>query len=644
MKKLLLLLLSVPCFAQNKEVIAPGGNLITEGIPAIPSSIAQDVRRYTESRSAGFAEWHPKKREMIISTRFANVPQLHEVRMPMGDRKQLTFFEEPLSNASYEPVAGSYFLFTKDVGGNEFAQIYKYETKDGTISMITPGGRSQNGGIVWNHKGDRIAYGSTRRNGADRDIYLMDPTDPTSDHLLLEVKGGGWGVADWSPSDKRLLVSEYISANESHYWLVDVAAATKEELTSVGEQGVSYDDARFSKDGKGVYLLTDKDNEFKRLAYMDLSIRKLSYFTSAIPWDVDAFDLSEDGKQIAFTTNEAGSSRLYLFQTATKQYKPVAGLPQGVYSGPSFHHNSNDLALSISSARAATDVYTVTTATGKVQRWTESEMGGLVAAALQEPRLIKWTSFDGREISGFYYAPPARFTGKRPVMILIHGGPESQSRPGYFGSSNYYLNELGVAILVPNVRGSSGYGKTFLGMDNGMKREESVQDIGALLDWVGKQPELDAGRVMVMGGSYGGYMTLAVSTNYSDRIRCAVDIVGISHFGTFLKNTESYRRDLRRAEYGNEQDPAMAAFFEKISPLNNAAKIKKPLFIVQGTNDPRVPRTEAVQMAEKVRQGGTTVWYLEAKDEGHGFNKKNNADFQRYATILFMKQYLLDGM
>ncbi len=226
-------------------------------------------------------------------------------------------------------------------------------------------------------------------------------------------------------------------------------------------------------------------------------------------------------------------------------------------------------------------------------------------------------------------------------MINIHGGPEGQTRPGYLSANNYYLNELGVAIIFPNVRGSSGYGKTFIASDNGMKREESVKDIGALLDWIEKQPELDASRVMVTGGSYGGYMTLAVATMYNDRIKAALDIVGISNFNTFLKNTESYRRDLRRVEYGDERDPAMFAYFEKIAPLNNAEKIKKPMFIVQGGNDPRVPRSEAVQMADKIRGNGGVVWYLEAKDEGHGFRKKSNADFQRYATILFMQKYLL---
>lgn len=645
MKKILFLVLLSFQFvnAQDKEVITPTPNLIVEGIPPIPASIVADIKRYSESRGAGFSAWHPKRREMIISTRFANVPQLHLVKMPLGARKQITFFDEPIGNARYEPINGDYFLFTKDIGGNEFAQIYRYDLKDGNITLLTDGKRSQNGGIRWSNNGKWITYGSTKRNGADRDIYIMDPKNPSTDKLLMQVEGGGWGVLDWSPDDKTLLVGEYISANESYYWLVDVATGKKTELTRRTEKGISNDAARFSKDGKGIYFATDRDNEFKRLAYMDLANKQIQYFTSNISWDVDDIELSKDGKLLAFVTNEAGMSKLYLMTTADKKIRKIENLPVGIYGGLEFHFNNNDLAVSVNSAKSATDVFVVSALTGKVERWTESEMGGIRPEELNEPSLIKWKSFDGKEITGFYFKPHKKFTGKRPVIINIHGGPEGQSRPGFQGANNYYLNELGIAIIYPNVRGSSGYGKSFLAADNGMKREESVRDIGSLLDWIAKQPELDANRVMVTGGSYGGYMTLAVATHYNDRIRAALDVVGISNFNTFLKNTESYRRDLRRAEYGDERDPAMAEFFEKIAPLNNTQKITKPLFIVQGGNDPRVPRTEAVQMAEKVKSNGGTVWYLEAKDEGHGFRKKSNADFQRYATVLFIQKYLLDG-
>ena len=646
MNRFLIFLLLVSNHLSAQDSIKFQANLIVDGIPAIPDSIAEDLQRYSESRSAVFCDWHPKRKEMIISTRFGNTPQLHMVTMPLGARKQLTFFNEPITNASFEPVGGNYFLFTKDKGGNEFSQIYRYNLQDGSITLLTNGKRSQNGGIIWSRKGKYIAYGSTARNGADRDIYIMDPLDSSSSKLLLQVSGGGWGVLDWSADDKRLLVAEEISANESHYWLVDAATGNKKELTPEGEHGVYYGNAKFNKTGSGIYFTTDKDNEFMRLAYMDLSTKKTNYLAPGINWNVETFDVSENGKRVAFVTNEAGQSKLYLLNTTTptQQYFVIRTIPTGVYVNLSFHKDSKLLSVSVNSAQSPTDVYVISTSNGKTERWTESEMGGLVASELRSAELIKWKSFDGKEISGFYYKPSAKFTGKRPVMINIHGGPEGQSLPIFQAANNYYLNKLGVAIIFPNVRGSSGYGKTFLAADNGMKREESVKDIGALLDWITQQPDLDASRIMVTGGSYGGYMTLAVATNYNDRIRCALDVVGISNFNTFLKNTESYRRDLRRVEYGDERDTTMAAYFEKIAPINNAGKITKPLFIVQGGNDPRVPRTESVQMADKVRRNGTKVWYLEAKDEGHGFRKKNNIDFQRNATVLFMRNYLLDGM
>jgi dipeptidyl aminopeptidase/acylaminoacyl peptidase len=471
----------------------------------------------------------------------------------------------------------------------------------------------------------------------------MDPLDPKTDRIVLEVSGGGWSVLDWSPDDQQLLIGEYISISESRLWLLDLQSGEKSLLTEPGPEPVSYRSAQFSKDGAGLYLTTDKDAEFQRLSRMDLATRQVTALVDSIPWDVEGLDLSPDGRTIALGTNEAGISRLYLFDVAGSTLRRVDAVPTGTAGGLKWHPTGRHLAFTISSARSPSDVYSLDTETSDVSRWTESELGGLVATELPEPKLVSWPSFDGREITGFLYEPPARFEGKRPVIIVIHGGPEGQSRPGFLGRSNYFLNELGVALILPNVRGSTGYGKSFVKLDNGLKREDSVKDIGALLDWIAKQSNLDASRVMVMGGSYGGYMTLAVATTYSDHICCAIDIVGISNFNTFLKNTESYRRDLRRAEYGDERDPVMQEFFERIAPLNNAEKIRKPLFVVQGGNDPRVPLSEAEQMVERVAKNGTPVWYLMAKDEGHGFRKKENADFQFYATILFAQNHLLGG-
>ena len=644
MKRFTIILVGLifPLFVTVSQTVPVSENLVVEGIPAISLSIIQEVRPYTESRSAGLMDWHPSKKEMIISTRFANVPQLHAVAMAGGARKQLTFESEPIRFATFEPASGSYILVGKDIGGNEFAQIYRYSLENGSLTMLTDGGRSQNGGIVWNKKGDKIVYTSTRRNGADRDVYMMNPQDKASDKLLIELTGGGWGISDWSTDESLILLDEYISVNESRIWMYNTKTGEKTRIMPAKDERTVYSSVAITGENKGIYLITDKGSEFGKLAFYDLQTRKLTILTPDLNWDITSIDVSEDDQKIAFVTNETGISKLFILNTKTGKYSQVSKIPTGIIGEVLWHKNNNSLAFTYTSSNSSNDVYEWNTLTNQLTRWTESELGGIDASRIQTPQLIKWKSFDGLEISGFQYAPDKKFSGKRPVIINIHGGPEGQSRPGFLGRNNYYLQELGIYILYPNVRGSAGFGKTYLDMDNGFKREESVKDIGALIDWIGQQPNLDANRIMITGGSYGGYMTLACAFHYNDKIRCSLDVVGISNFNTFLKNTESYRRDLRRVEYGDERDPAMAEFFEKIAPLNNVEKITKPIFIVQGKNDPRVPYTEAQQMVEKIRKNGGKVWYLMANDEGHGFGKKNNQDFLFYSTIEFIKQNLLN--
>ena len=625
--------------AQNE--ITPPASLHADGLPPIPRTVVQEVQRYTEARSAGFVDWHPKKVEMLITTRFGNTNQIHAVAAPMGARKQLTFFEEPVGSATYDRVNGDFYVFSRDQGGSEFSQMYRYDFKDGAVTLLTDGGRSQNGGRVWSNRGDRYAYYSTRRTGADRDIYVVDPRDPKSEKRVLELKGGGWRVADWSPDDRHLLLHEYVSINESHLWLFDLASGQKTELTPQSEKGVAYGGASFTADGKAVLLNTDKDFEYLRLAVLDLASKQFTFLTSDIKHDVDDFTVSHDRSKVLFVANTFGRGAPYLLDLGSRTYKPVAGVPTAVVGTGLWHKDNRHVALGVNYAKSASDIYVLDTQTSKITRWTESELGGIAADTLNEADLIRWKSFDGLEVTGFYLKPAARFTGKRPVIISIHGGPEAQANPLFQGRSNYFLNELGVALIYPNVRGSSGFGKSYLLLDNGRKREDSVKDIGALLDWVAQQPGLDASRVLIMGGSYGGYMTLACAVHYNDRIRAAIDIVGISNFVTFLENTESYRRDLRRVEYGDERDPEMRKFLQEISPITHAKRITKPLFVIQGANDPRVPKSESVQMVETIRRNGGTVWYLEGKDEGHGFRKKANADFQFYAMVMFMRQHLL---
>jgi dipeptidyl aminopeptidase/acylaminoacyl peptidase len=635
-----IVVLSPISFAQTTTV-APSENLLVERVPAIPLPLVNEVDRYTNYRGATFVSWHPTRREMLISTRFADTAQIHRVLMPGGARTQLTFYPDAVNVARYQPTQGQFFVFSKDVGGGEFYQLYRDDLNTSDVTLLTDG-KSRNTGAVWSHAGDRIAYGSTRRDGNDVDIYVMNPSDPKSDHMLSQMQGGGWQVLDWSSDGKTLLVSEEISANESYLWIVDSSSGQKTLLTPKGgSTKIAYTGGMFSKDGKGVYVTTDKDSEFQRLTYVDLTSKQHTYLTTHIPWDVEEFELSEDGKRIAFVTNEDGYGVLHLLDTTSGKEHTVAGVPKGIVSGVRWHRNSHDLGFNISSARATSDAYSLDANTGKLDRWTTSETGGINTLELSEPDLIHWKTWDERTISGFLYRPAAKFTSKHPVIINIHGGPEGQFRPVFLGRNNYYLNELGIAVIFPNVRGSTGYGKTFLASDNGTLREGSYKDVSTLLDWIKQQPDLDSDRVLITGGSYGGFMTLAVATNYNDRICCSVDIVGPSNLVTFLEHTSGYRQDLRRVEYGDERDPKMRAYLESIAPANKAKNITKPLFVIAGKNDPRVPESESRQMVDVVRQNGTPVWYLMAKDEGHGFRKKKNLDFQFYATVMFLKEYLL---
>ncbi|HXW93583.1 MAG TPA: prolyl oligopeptidase family serine peptidase [Terriglobales bacterium] len=635
----LILFVTALAFPQTSEVV-PGENLVVEGVPKIPAALAEEVDRYTNFRGASLESWDPVKREMLISTRFADTNQIHLVKMPGGARTQLTFYPDRVFGAQYSPANPDFFVFSKDTGGNEFFQFFGCNLSSGDVSLLTDG-RSRNTGAVWSYAGDKLVYGSTRRTGNDVDLWEIEPANPKNDHLLAELQGGGWSALDWSPDSTQVLAKEEISANESYLWTVDASSGATTLLTPKGGAKIAYGAAQFSKDGKGAYVTTDKDSEFQRLAYFDFSSKQYTYQSSSIPWDVDEFDLSRDGKTIAFVTNEDGFGVLHLLDVSTHEEKPVPALPKGVISGVLWHRNNRDLGFSLSSARSSSDVYSLDVQSGKLERWTFSENGGLNNRNFPEPELIRWKAWDGRTISGFLYKPPARFTGKRPVIINIHGGPEGQFRPGFLGRWNYYVSELGIAMIAPNVRGSTGYGKRFLALDNGFLREGSYEDINSLLDWIQTQPDLDSGRILVTGGSYGGFMTLAVATNYNDRICCSVDVVGPSNLVTFLEHTSGYRKDLRRVEYGDERDPKMREFLERIAPYNKAKNITKPLFVIAGKNDPRVPASESEQMVAIVRQNGTPVWWLLANDEGHGFAKKRNLDYEFYATVMFVREYLL---
>lgn len=613
-------------------------NLVVDGVPPFPPQLVERVKPYLDFRTASFASWNPSRPEMLIRTRFAETTQLHLVRMPGGARRQITFFDETIGGASFRPNDANTIVFSRDVGGNEQFQIYRLDVASGEVTLLTDG-KSRNIGTAWSRDGRFLAFSSTRRNGTDTDIWITDPSDPAKTKMVLEVKGGGWAATDFSLDNSKLLVMKYVSANRSEIHLLDLATGARTQLTPA-DAPVSYGGARFSADDRSIYFTSDEGGEYKALRRMKLNDRTQSVVLSET-WDIENYDLTPDRRRVAYTINENGASILKIADLGSGKEIARPTLPLAVVSGLEWHPDGNLLGFTLAHAKSPSDAYSYNVKTRAMERWTESETGGLNPERNVEPQLITAKSFDGTQVSAFVYRPdPKRFPGKRPAILNIHGGPEGQSRPGFLGRNNYYINELGIAIIYPNVRGSEGYGKTFLAMDNGFNREHSVRDIGAILDWIAADRDLDATRVGVMGGSYGGYMVLASMIHFADRLKAGVDVVGISSFLTFLENTSGYRRDLRRVEYGDERDPKMKEHLHRISPLTNAAKIRDPLFVIMGFNDPRVPYTEGEQIVKTVRANGVPVWYLMAKDEGHGFAKRSNQDFQFIATVMFWQEHL----
>ena len=633
--------------ALHAEPLVPPKALTLDGVPPIDASIAAALKPYGEFRPHGLLSWHPTKREMLVRRRLEATTQVHLVSEPGATPQPVTDFPNAVNGAVYQPTRGDYFVFPIAEGGNEVFRLNRFDVATKKVTPLSPDGERA-GDPVFNRQGTRLTYTTVLvdKNNPDRNakttLHIVDPMKPASDRVLGRFDGGGWGDFHFSEDGKRLAFLEFVSANESSIWVMDVASGRKRRLTAPGkDEPIAYSNPVFTKNGKGLFATTDRGSEFQRLVLIDIATGKERILTGHIAHDVEAFEVSHDVSKIAFVTNENGGNVLRFLDTVTLKEQPRPALFDGVIGGLQWHVKTAEVGFQVSSARTAGDVFSYDVRANKVTRWTNGNNPDVNTSAFPEPKTIRWKSFDGREITGFLYAPdPAKFPGKRPVVVNIHGGPEAQSRPGFIGRNNYFPVELGVAMIFPNVRGSAGFGKTFLKLDNGKLREDSVKDIGALFDWLRDQPDLDAARAMVAGGSYGGYMSLAVSTNYADRIAGSIDVVGISNFVTFLKNTESYRRDLRRVEYGDERDPDMKAFLESIAPLNHADRITKPLFVVQGRNDPRVPYTEAEQIVATVKKQGTPVWFMMAADEGHGFAKKPNADYLFASMIEFARQVL----
>ena len=610
----------------------------TAEVPRVGDAIFARQRQYQNMRSAAFQGWAPDGHGILISTRFGNSPQLHRVFEPGGRREQVSFYDEPVGGRFVPASKDNAILLTMNAGGSENFQIFLLDHHAYRTELLTDGKSRNELGPV-RRDGSQMIVHSNKRNGRDTDIYIADTRKPDSMQMLYETTNQFWVANDWSQDGKQLALVREVSINEGYPALFDVASRQLKPLKLPAEGKAAVGGMAFAPDGRSVYLTTDAEGEFLSLWQLELESGKYTPLSTDIHWDVTHIEVESKSGTVAFVVNEDGASRLYLIADGKRRSLDV---PLGTIDQLDFSPDGEQLGFTLSRPDAPADAYSISLGEGKLTRWTFSETGGVDPASFVEPTRVKFPTFDGREIPAYYFRPRGASAEKpAAVLVVIHGGPESQYRPDFSPVVQYYVNELGLAVVQPNVRGSAGYGKTYLKLDNGPLREDSVKDIGALLDWVGQQKELDAKRLAVIGGSYGGYMVLASLVNYPERIKAGIDIVGIANFITFLERTSPYRQDLRRVEYGDERDPEMRAVFERINPTARAETIKSALLIVHGKNDPRVPFSEAEQIAAKVRSAGRPVWTVYAENEGHGFVKKDNRDYLAAVQALFLEREVL---
>ena len=632
--------------------VAPPPQMETRGVPEIPDVLAEQAAPYLQVRPVRFQDWQLKgtNATVLISQRppKGEVSQLHVLNKPKGQPRQVTFGREPVRGAALNPVNDRALIYLKDEGGSERYQVFHHNLATGKSVRITDG-KNRHTGAHWSPKGDRIAYFSPKRNGRDNDLYIADPLKAGSEKLLARLDGGGWWIEDWSRDGALMILMEYISINESRLHIVDTVGGNLSPLTPKLSVPVSHQNARFDPRMRAVYFSSDDGFEFQRLTRLDLSTGEYKYFLPQVRWDVEAIEVAPDGRQLAVVTNEGGASKLRVLDSMTGELLWNPQMPSGVIHQLAWA-SDRDLMYGFDWALSPGKVVHLNVSTQEQLTWLDSDLTGIKVDQLSLPRRLEWRSADGSRFDAWVYLPgritgnqflPAQPTRPSPVVVWFHGGPESQFRPRFMGRYNFLTTEEQIVLICPNVRGSRGYGKKFLKADNGEGRAKVLLDIERIYNAVAANPLWDQNRIAVMGGSYGGFMALHSMVNLNNFVRCGIDVVGISNFVTFLENTSDYRRDLRRVEYGNERLPEMRKFLQELSPLTHVEKITRPLLIVQGANDPRVPASESAQIEAALRKKDIETWYLLAKDEGHGFRKQTNRTFQFLTTVQFLRRHLL---
>lgn len=606
--------------------------LLLDGTGAIPDDLRDRLAPYLDARRTRLVGALPGRSSFLAITRMGRVPQVYAIDLPLGPLRRLTGEHEPIEQVTYFPSPGPALLYRTDQAGDERYQLVRLSLEDGSRSIVSDG-ESRHGAFSVAPGAARIAFTANGRTEPDMDVYIGDGRNPDESYLALARKGQ-WIAGSWSNDGTRLLVREYLSTEHSALYILDVATSQLEPVAPTAHPAV-YREARFSTDDRRVYFTSDRGGDFVELYELELATGDLRSLTRDLKWDVEGIALWSS--QVAFATNEDGQSVLRVYDAERRIMHRVRGVPSGVVSSFRFADRGTLLAMTVSRPNEPDDIYTVDVASGRLERWTTSLAGD--PRRFLVPSRIRVSSFDRLTVPAYYYRP--RGPGPFPVLLWMHGGPEEQYRPIFDPIIQYFAVERGIAVVAPNIRGSDGYGRHYRSLDNGTLRNDAVRDVGAILDWIESRPELDATRVGIYGASYGGYMVLASMVQFGDRLAAGCDVVGLSNLITFLEGTSAYRRNARRAEYGDERDPVVRAALHALSPLASVDRIQSPLFVAHGANDPRVPLGEAEQIVRAVRQRGLEAWYMVAPDEGHGFRKRRTRDTFYQLMAAFFERHLL---